>query len=71
MKTTWLEQRRQRERDDLAARKRRDEAKRDRELEQCVIAYATHRTDGGQMKFEEFRREWYLAKGGRDWQVIG
>jgi hypothetical protein len=66
MKTTWLDQRRQREREDLATRKRRDEAKRDRDLEQCVIAYATHRTDGGQMKFEEFRRDWYTTKGAVD-----
>lgn len=66
MKLNWLDQRRQRERDDLAARKRRDAAKRDRELEQCVIAYATHRTDGGQMKFEDFRRDWYTTKGAMD-----
>lgn len=65
-KTTWLDQRRERERDELAARKCRDEASRDRELEQCVIAYHVHRVDGGQMKFEDFRREWYMMKGATD-----
>lgn len=64
--TTWLEQRRLREREDLAARKRRDEAKRDRDLEQCVIAYHAHRIDGGQMAFADFRREWYTTRGATD-----
>ncbi len=48
-----------RKRDALAAAKQSEERNRDPELEQCVIAYAAHRTDGGTMKFEAFRRQWY------------
>jgi hypothetical protein len=66
MKTTWLEQRRQRERDDIAARKRRDEAKADPNLEQCLIAYHAFRVGGGQMAFADFRRDWYTTKGAMD-----
>ena len=63
---TWHEQRRLRERADLAARKQRDAEKTDPELETCVIAYHAHRVDGGQMRFEDFRREWYRTKGAKD-----
>jgi hypothetical protein len=63
---TWHEQRRLRERADLAARKKRDAEKTDPELETCVIAYHAHRVEGGQMRFEDFRREWYLNMGAKD-----
>ena len=64
MTTNWAEQRRLRERADLASRKQRDAEKTDPELETCVIAYHAHRVDGGQMRFEDFRRQWYTTKGG-------
>lgn len=51
---------------ELAARKRRYEEHRDEELERCVIAYAAHRVNGGQQRWEDFRREWYLNQGGQD-----
>lgn len=63
MQTDWREQRRLRELADLATRKKRDADNTDPELESCVIAYHAHRVDGGQMRFEEFRRDWYRNKG--------
>lgn len=46
----------------LAAAKAEQERNRDPELEQCVIAYATHRADGGTMRFEDFRRQWHQER---------
>lgn len=66
MAPTWHEARLARERADLAARKRKQDEKRDPELESCVIAYASHRGDGGQMRWEDFRRDWYLNRGAMD-----
>jgi len=51
-----------RQRDALAAAKQSEERNRDPELEQCVIAYAAHKTDGGSMTFEVFRRQWYQER---------
>jgi hypothetical protein len=48
-----------RQRDALAAAKQSEERNRDPELEQCLIAYSVHRVDGGTMRFEEFKRQWY------------
>lgn len=55
-----------RERDELSARKRRQEENADHELEQCLIAYHVHRVDGGQMTWPDFRREWYMTRGAKD-----
>lgn len=66
MAPTWHESRLARERADLAARKRKQEENTDPELESCVIAYHAHRVDGGQMRFEDFRREWYMTRGAKD-----
>ena len=66
MAPTWHEARLARERADLAARKRKQDENRDPELESCVIAYHAHRVDGGQMRWEDFRRDWYLNRGSKD-----
>jgi hypothetical protein len=60
MLNEWLEQRR---REDLAARKAAQEANRDPETEQAVVAYLAHRANGGGMRWADFRREWFLDKG--------
>jgi len=58
-----------RARDELAARKRTDEQQRDPELEEAFVAWAAYRVNGGDMKFETWRREWLTttqeAKDGR------
>ena len=51
-----------RQREALSARKEEQERNRDPELEQCVIAFATHRVDGGTLTFEKFRRQWYQER---------
>lgn len=66
MAPTWHEAGLARERADLAARKRKQEENSDPELESCVIAYHAHRVDGGQMRWEDFRRDWYLNRGAKD-----
>ena len=48
----------EREREELARRKKIDAEKADPELEQCVIAYHAFRVDGGYMKFADFQVEW-------------
>jgi hemerythrin len=58
-----------RARDELAARKAEQERKRDPELEEAFVAWAAYRVNGGDMKFETWRREWLSttqeAKDGR------
>jgi len=66
MTANWAEERRLRERAEIAARKKIDAEKRDPELEQCVVAYHAHRVDGGQMRFEDFRRLWYTTRETKD-----
>jgi len=66
MTASWAEERRLRERAEIAAGKKIDAEKRDQELEQCVIAYHAHRVDGGQMRFKDFRREWYTDRKAKD-----
>jgi hypothetical protein len=46
----------------LAAAKAEQERNRDPQLEQCVIAFAAHRSEGGGMTFEVFRRQWYQER---------
>ena len=55
---TWAE----RERDELARRKKIDAEKADPELEQCVIAYHAFRVAGGQSKFSDFQVEYLKRK---------
>ena len=52
---SWKEQR---ERDELAARRKQQEATRDDVLEQCVIAYINWVKDFGPQPWEAFRRDW-------------
>jgi hypothetical protein len=63
MPANWHEQRLREERSE---RIKEQEAKRDPELEQAVIAYHAHRTSGGTMMFAEFRSEWIKTNGGQD-----
>jgi hypothetical protein len=51
-----------RQREALAAVKEEQERNRDPQLEQCVIAFAAHRSEGGGMTFEVFRRQWYQER---------
>lgn len=55
----WLEARR---RDELAARKADQEAKRDPDLEQATIAYLAFRAGGGHESWESFRRRWFMDR---------
>jgi hypothetical protein len=48
----------ERRRDELAARKRADEQHRDPGVEEAFCAWAAYRVNGGDMKFEQWRREW-------------
>lgn len=66
MPSDWAASRRARDLAELAARKRRYEEHRDEELERCVVAYAAHRGNGGQDRWQDFRRAWYLNQGGQD-----
>jgi adenosyl cobinamide kinase/adenosyl cobinamide phosphate guanylyltransferase len=54
---SWKEQR---DRDDLAARKKEQEAKSDPVLEQCVIEYISAVQKYGPRAWEQFRREWLV-----------
>ena len=56
----------ERRRLEIAARKANDEEHRDPELEAAFIAWATHRAEGGSMKFEEYRRERLKAQEATD-----
>ena len=47
-----------RARDELAARKRAEEARRDPDIEEAFVAWAAYRVNGGDMRFDEWRREW-------------
>jgi len=60
MATNWQEQRLREERSE---RIKEQEAKRDPELEQAVIAYHAHRVNGGQSRWSDFRIDWYKLNG--------
>ena len=62
MASRWVESCRARVFAETAARKKKQEANRNHELEACLIAYHAHRVDGGQMKWDAFRREWYMTR---------
>ena len=61
MPTDWQRIAAERRRDELAARKRAEEARRDPELEEAFVAWAAYRVNGGDMKFEQWRREWLTS----------
>lgn len=56
--------RRERELEEIAERRAKQDANRDEELEQCFVAYHAFRIDGGQSTFEDFRRDWMTKRGG-------
>jgi hypothetical protein len=47
-----------RERADLSARKQAQEANRDEEIEQAVVAFVNYRQNGGDKMWEQYRQEW-------------
>jgi hypothetical protein len=55
-----------RARDEIAARKRADEARRDPELEAAFVAWYSHRVNGGDMLFDQWRREWLTTQEAKD-----
>lgn len=57
---TWKEKQ---FREEIAARKRRDEENRDPVEEQCLIAFVNHRRDGGSMRWDDFRPQWLRQQG--------
>jgi hypothetical protein len=69
MTTDWQRIAAERRRDELAARKASQEKHRDPELEEAFVAWAAYRVNGGDMKFDQWRREWLTttqeAKDGR------
>jgi hypothetical protein len=54
---SWKEQK---QRDDLASRKQKDEQSRDPLIEQCVIAYVSAVQQFGPRPWDQFRREWLI-----------
>jgi hypothetical protein len=54
---SWKEQK---QRDELASRKQKDEQSRDPLIEQCVIAYVSAVQQFGPRQWEQFRREWLI-----------
>jgi len=58
MPSDWHRIAAERRRDELAARKAEQERKRDPELEEAFVAWAAYRVNGGDMKFDAWRREW-------------
>lgn len=52
----------ERQRREVAARKVAQEQTHDPVVEACVIAYFGHRTEGGQMMWADFRRQWYADR---------
>ena len=56
----WREDKRRKE---VAARKAVDEAKRDPLMEQCVVAYVSHRQNGGTEVWDDYRVRWLRDNG--------
>lgn len=56
----------ERRRLEIAARKATDEERRDPELEQAFVAFASYRVNGGTERFEQWRQEWLKQRGGQD-----
>lgn len=59
MKPAWLQER---EREELAARKAKDAAASDPDLESAVIAYHAYRVCGGTAGWQQFRRDWLTKR---------
>jgi len=55
----WREEK---QREELAERKRKDAQAEDPVLTQCVIAYCNWRRAGGQGGFDLFKRDWYAQR---------
>lgn len=55
----WREEK---QREELAERKRKDAQAEDPVFTQCVIAYCNWRRAGGQGSFDLYKREWYAKR---------
>lgn len=66
MPADWKAIAAERRRDEIAARKAKDEKHRDPELEQAFTAWAAYRTGGGQERFEVWRQQWIKDKESTD-----
>ena len=66
MTSDWQRIAAARARDELAARKRADEARRDPDIEAAFTAWAAYRVNGGDMRFDEWRREWLTTQEAKD-----
>jgi hypothetical protein len=62
MPTDWQRIAAERRREEIAARKRAEEARRDPELEAAFVAWAAYRVNGGDMRFVDWRREWLMTE---------
>jgi hypothetical protein len=56
----WAEEKRRQE---VAARKAAEEANRDPVMEQCVIAFVSHRRNGGTEGWDDYRARWLRDNG--------
>lgn len=52
----------ERERAEIAARKQKQEESHDPVVEQAVVAFVNYRQGGGEMRWEQFQRQWYLDR---------
>lgn len=52
----------ERQRKETAARKQKQDEHYDPVIEQAVVAFVNYRQNGGDMKWEPFRRQWYLDR---------
>ena len=50
----------ERERADVSARKEKQDQAHDPVIEQAVVAFVNYRQNGGDMKWDQFRRQWFL-----------
>lgn len=56
----------ERERTELSARKKKQDETYDPVVEQAVVAFVNYRQNGGDLKWEAFRRQWYLDHENRE-----
>jgi hypothetical protein len=64
----WAEEKRRQE---VAARKAAEEANRDPVMEQCVIAFVSHRRNGGTEGWDDYRARWLRDNGAAEERRVG
>ena len=50
----------ERQRKETAARKQKQDEHYDPVIEQAVVAFVNYRQNGGDMKWDQFRQQWFL-----------